>query len=169
MKRERGITLIEVMITIALVAILLVLGLPAFGTMITNMRVRATAEDLLASVQLARTEAMKIGQPVSLRIDGNTDAWTILKTIDSQTIHSRTSSVSAVVVQGDNGDTLTFDNLGLRTQPGGADLRLNVSSSTGTCQSAGSVRCLAVLVRPGGMIRLCDPERPLGDPQSCTL
>ena len=32
---------------------------------------------------------------------------------------------------------------------------------------AGPMRCLRVVVRMGGSVRMCDPARPAGDPQAC--
>jgi len=54
-----GFTLIEVMITIAVVAIVLTLGLPSYRTWIQNTQIRTAAESALAGLQLARAEALK--------------------------------------------------------------------------------------------------------------
>ena len=62
----RGFTLMELLIVIAIAAMILALGAPQFGEFQRNNRLTATANDLLASIQLARTEAIKRQRPVAL-------------------------------------------------------------------------------------------------------
>lgn len=57
--RLRGFTLIELMVTIALVAIVLALGLPNFQQAIRSNRVATSANEMLAALSLARSEAMR--------------------------------------------------------------------------------------------------------------
>lgn len=57
--RQRGFSLIELMVTIAVLAILVAIGLPSFqGTMRSNQVATGTNE-LLASMSLARSEAIR--------------------------------------------------------------------------------------------------------------
>ena len=64
----RGFTLIELMIGVAILAILLALGLPAFTQMLQNSRLRATAEAFTAGLQRARAEAVKLNAQMELII-----------------------------------------------------------------------------------------------------
>ena len=57
--RQSGFTLIELMVTIAIVAILAALALPSFQQSIRSNRVTTTANEVMASLSLARTEAVK--------------------------------------------------------------------------------------------------------------
>ncbi|MBK8535774.1 MAG: GspH/FimT family pseudopilin [Candidatus Competibacteraceae bacterium] len=66
MNRQRGFTLIELIITVAIAAILLAIGVPSFQEMMRNNRVAAHTNDLLSSLNLARSEAIKRGVRVSL-------------------------------------------------------------------------------------------------------
>ncbi len=54
----RGMTLIEVLVGLTLLAIILVLGAPSFSTWLTNSRLRTTTESVLAGLQLAKAEAV---------------------------------------------------------------------------------------------------------------
>src|SRR5687768_5278862 len=55
----QGFTLIELMITIGVLAVLVMLAIPSFTTVINNNRLAANANELIASLQLARTEAVR--------------------------------------------------------------------------------------------------------------
>ena len=66
MNRQRGFTLIELMITLAIVAIVLTIGVPSFQGMMRDNRVAAHTNDFLGSLNLARSEAIKRGQRVAL-------------------------------------------------------------------------------------------------------
>ena len=55
----RGFTLIELMVTLAVAAILLTIGIPSFQQFIANNRASAGANELLAALQLARSEAVR--------------------------------------------------------------------------------------------------------------
>jgi type IV fimbrial biogenesis protein FimT len=64
--QQRGFTLLEMMIAISLLAALLAFGLPNFRDFIRNARMAAAANDLLADMNLARSEAIKRRVPVTL-------------------------------------------------------------------------------------------------------
>ena len=64
MDKEPGFTLVELLIAIVVVTILLAAGAPAFKDFIKNNRVTAQANDLISSIQLARSEALKRGTNV---------------------------------------------------------------------------------------------------------
>lgn len=62
----RGFTLIELMVTIAILVILLGVGVPSFQAMVQNSRATALANDLVSALNLARSEAVRRGESVSL-------------------------------------------------------------------------------------------------------
>jgi type IV fimbrial biogenesis protein FimT len=59
MERENGFTLIELLITIVVISVLLAAGVPAFQDFIKNNRLTAQTNELVAAIQLARSEAVK--------------------------------------------------------------------------------------------------------------
>ena len=63
---EYGFTLLELMVTVSIVAILGALAAPSFQTMIQANRTRTVANELMATLNLARSEAARRGQPVSV-------------------------------------------------------------------------------------------------------
>mgnify|MGYP001557011805 CR=1 FL=1 len=58
---SKGFTLIELMVTVTLVAVALALGVPSFTTFQRNAELTAAANSLVAAVSAARGEAMKRG------------------------------------------------------------------------------------------------------------
>ena len=66
MKRFLGFTLIELMITLALAAIILSLGIPSFRNVIQNNRAATQSNELVAALGLARSEAVRRGANVRL-------------------------------------------------------------------------------------------------------
>jgi type IV fimbrial biogenesis protein FimT len=64
--RSQGFTLIELMIVVAIVAILLSIVVPGFRTMFANNNAATLSEDFASAISYARVEAVKRGKAVSL-------------------------------------------------------------------------------------------------------
>lgn len=64
--RPYGFSLIELMVTIAIVAILIALAAPSFTALINRNRLSGQANELVASLQLARMEAVRRNARVSM-------------------------------------------------------------------------------------------------------
>jgi type IV fimbrial biogenesis protein FimT len=63
---QRGFTLVELMITIALVAILIGLATPSFSSVINSNRLTSQANAFMTDLQLARSEAVRRNRTVRL-------------------------------------------------------------------------------------------------------
>lgn len=57
--KQRGITMMEIMVTLAIIAILLAIGVPNLSVWLQNTQVNATAESVMSGLQLARAEAVR--------------------------------------------------------------------------------------------------------------
>lgn len=64
MRRQQGLTLIELLTTMSIVAILAVVAIPSFKTMTGQNRMVQSLNDLVADLQYARSEAIKRGRNV---------------------------------------------------------------------------------------------------------
>lgn len=183
---DRGFTLIELMVTLALLAFLLLLGLPAFTAMVKNTQVRTVADALQNGLRIARAEALRTNQQTVFALtsvapglnvaeDPNGTNWWV------QTIpHANGGSASAV--QNGSGSltdvasgvsimggpaVLCFNSNGRLTDLGGASPGMaggtNCSVATNPVrytisQSRADLK-LQVLVSVGGQVRLCDLRR----------
>jgi type IV fimbrial biogenesis protein FimT len=71
MKKQLGFTLIEVLITLSISAILLAYAVPSFRGMIENNRIASMSNDFTSYIQLARSESLRRGLPVSICSSNN--------------------------------------------------------------------------------------------------
>ena len=78
--QARGFTLVEVMIVLAVTAMIAAVAIPSFQSVITTNTLATQANDLVAALNYARSEAVKRRQSVALSANnGNNweDGWTI--------------------------------------------------------------------------------------------
>lgn len=71
MNRENGFTLVELMITLAIAALLLTVAVPSFNTTIKDNRLVTRANALVSAVGLARSEAVSFGRPASVCVSSD--------------------------------------------------------------------------------------------------
>ena len=66
MKRQKGFTLVELLITIVVISILLATAVPSFMQAIKNNRVTGQANSFVVNTQMARNEAVKRGASTTI-------------------------------------------------------------------------------------------------------
>jgi len=63
--KQRGYTLIELMLTLTVLSVLLGLAIPSFRDMVRNNRITAQTNEFVGSLNFARSEALKRSNPVT--------------------------------------------------------------------------------------------------------
>jgi type IV fimbrial biogenesis protein FimT len=71
--KSLGVTLIELIVTISIAAILMGIAIPSFSSIINSTRLTTYANALVTSLNLARSEAVKRGVQISVKREGSTD------------------------------------------------------------------------------------------------
>lgn len=70
-----GVTLVELMVTVGVLAILLVLSVPSFVDYFDRTAVRGAADGVITLISDARAEAVKNDLDVNIAMAGNSGAW----------------------------------------------------------------------------------------------
>lgn len=73
-RKTSGFTILELMITLTVASVIMALAVPSFRDFIKNSRMSGASNDLLTSLQLARTEAIKRRHSVALCASANPNA-----------------------------------------------------------------------------------------------
>ncbi|MDP2963026.1 MAG: GspH/FimT family pseudopilin [Sulfurimicrobium sp.] len=174
-QKEKGFTLIELMITIAILGLTLALAMPAYTVWIQNTRIRSAAESFVNGLQLARNEGVRRNSNVEFVV-GTGSAWTVKCTAvtpgcpDTNAIQSRAigeGSSSSVTVTPNNGGTIRFDSFGRMIFPvpgAGSTVRFDIDN---TLLTAADSRDLRITIDTGGNIRMCDPNVVAPDTRHC--
>jgi type IV fimbrial biogenesis protein FimT len=168
-----GFSLVELMIGVAVLAIIMSIAFPSFNAMLKNSQIRNATESIQNGIQMARAEAVKRNTPVQFDLRGTNSAWTICVrpspaascpvTDNATTIQSRAvdeGSSSNVTVTTTDAAPFVFNSFGAMVSPvpvssGLVGVTVDLNTST---LSAAESRELRVNIGAGGNIRMCDPN-----------
>lgn len=179
---QRGFTILELMVVVAVGAVLLSIAVPSMTQVIRNNSVGAAAEVIQNALRQAEGEAIRRngevdfiltdGTPsastvnsLTAKVDG--DNWAI-RMADSTAANRYVNGISTsqmssdVVYQGPAG--VRFNGSGrvldLSSAPVGSKQIFRISRTSATV-------AYCVFVTPGGAVKMCDPSKASGDPRAC--
>ncbi len=75
-RKQHGFTLVELMITLVIAVILTTIAIPSFNNMIQRNRIATKTNALVSFLAIARSEAVKLGKPVTVCASSNGTACT---------------------------------------------------------------------------------------------
>lgn len=183
MNSDRGFTLTELAMAMAIIAITLSYAAPYARTWIANTKIRSAADSLQNGLRFAQLEAVKRNQSVefvlttstpiasnvgTLIVSNNGVNWVIR--VDT----SANSTPSYTFIRGQSGSEAAN---GIAVTAGQSPIVFSalgrVVSATGQVQidfddaNLTDDRPLRVIVSPAGRIKMCDPSKPAGNAQAC--
>lgn len=192
-----GFSIIELMVSITLMAILVMVAAPSLSAYTENSKLRGITESFMAAVQNARAEAIRRNQVVELVLTtdsptaANVATTNLSATAGNWLVRARTNDVTPFTYEFVEGKSRAEGSgqegaatVQLTAAAGGtavsqvsfegvgrtnlgAPLLVNFTSSTAACAPTGPVRCLRVRVSPSGQARSCDPLAAAGDTRVC--
>lgn len=150
----RGLTLVELVVTLAIVAILAGLAAPGFKTYFANQRLKAAAGELATDLQFARLESVQRNAAVTIAFAST-----------GYTISAGGNPVKAVtlsggsVVSGGASMSAVFDPVrATATLTNGPDV---------TLVNSGTVNTLRVTLNTMGRVILCSPGGTMKGYDAC--
>jgi type IV fimbrial biogenesis protein FimT len=183
----RGMTLVELMVTLAVAAILMFAVAPDIGEWMRSLQVRNTAEQLQAGLQRARNEAIKRNTPVrfslvrlanpatmdnSCALSAAAGSWVVSlldpsgkcgatdPTADPMMIdqHAAADGGRDAVVAAWQDAAATIAADSITFDGFGRASGAGIARIDVTHATAPSVRALRIVVASGGSVRMCDPS-----------
>lgn len=160
----RGFSLIELMVTVAVLAVGLALAAPTLSTQIANYRLRSAAEGVLNGLNYARAEAVRRNSNVSFTLDAGGAGWTVAQLNPATTLQTRASGEAPGVTAASTTASLsvTFTPTGLVDTSGTRLSQIDLSTAVAGAETR------RIDIFGGGLIRVCNPSvTAVGDPRRC--
>jgi type IV fimbrial biogenesis protein FimT len=188
-----GFTLVELMVTITVLAILLALAAPSFSVWLKNSEVRASSDALQNGLRTAQAEALRRSRQTVFSLTNDSAPQSSLTatatgkywSINTVKIFGEATDIAAFVESGVIGTSgsavqiagpasICFSSLGrlvVNSSPGvaGSDCTAANIPAIYNVSTTGSDRNLRVVASVGGQVRMCDPSKTLSatTPDGC--
>lgn len=183
---QRGLTLVELMVTISILTVLFLLALPDFRAWIENTRVRSVAEALQNGVRQAQAEAVRRNRTVvffltnaepgaaaAAQVNGVNWGMRALPLLPADPVEFIRGGVFADLAPGvavatdTNAAAICFNTAGQQVAVPAEGCVPAVT--TFQVSKANADRSLNIVVALGGRVRMCDPAKTLSatNPDGC--
>lgn len=146
---DRGLTLIELMVSLAIAAILTMAAAPSFKDYLANSRLRENGNVIYMQMLFAQSEAIKRNTTVRVTVDNGEVAVTDRNDPDNPVVLKSTNLTHGVAAED---ATLDFSGEGRPVDFATASIDLSPPSGL-SCST--EIRCPGLRVDGGGAIRLC--------------
>ncbi|MDR3476516.1 MAG: GspH/FimT family protein [Gammaproteobacteria bacterium] len=156
-KSHLGITTLELLIVVIIITILTIIAVPSFNTFLQNHRLMMTADNLFASMQYARSEAIKQNTTVFVSFQTG-DSWCYGLNTSSSCNCTVPSACNLGTTQAAQAQQISFSTTGLTGngfQIEGSRGAANVSGAKVTMTLYGQSTSISLLINQLGNYQLC--------------
>ena len=189
-KQHWGFTLVELMVTITIAAILLTIGVPSLTSFFDRQKVIAAAEEAYSAMQLAKGEALSRSQNIYINVEDGINTWSYgFSTSDECDSDEETISDSEAcyLLIGSDKDLMHWDNknhsgIRLTTYLGSSvaegttkfeytrgmhEKKTDQTAIERTFAFSYKTLKLAVVINKVGRVRICSPDGSIGGYETC--
>jgi type IV fimbrial biogenesis protein FimT len=131
-RRTRGFTTVELMVALAIFALIAAIAAPSFRVFVANQRLRSASFELVSDLVSARSEALKRNTPVAVvpDDDGWASGWTVEVVESGEQIRTRGAVGSGLELDTDAPE-IVFDRSGRVEEAGVVSFDLAAAEITG--------------------------------------
>jgi type IV fimbrial biogenesis protein FimT len=172
-RRQQGVTLIEMMVTVALFVILALMAMPTWTTWLANQQIRGASEQLLDGIRVAQTEAVKRNQAVRFALDPAT-GWQAQLVADDSVLREglfKEGRGNVTITSTPDTTSVVFDGIGRILDKDLAPLAERITFDVTSSQVSTGTRPMRLVIDTaaagGTAIRTCDPKLTAPDPRAC--
>ena len=139
--KARGFSLIELMIVLAIMAVLLTIAAPSFSRFIAGQRIKTASFELQTALMLARSEAIKRGPAATVTVAAKSSNWANGWTVTSGATLAESGPFERITITETGNSRTTVNYFGdgrvvlLSTQPTPPEFAFSISSDSGVTPS----------------------------------
>jgi len=123
-KNEKGFSILELVVTIAVIGVMASIAIPSFSSWIPNYRLRNAAMDLHSNLQLAKMQAIRDNSTCSIEFDEEAQSYQLRDNADTEIKTVNLASYGSDITFGHGpaptgedieyeGSRVTFDSQGM--------------------------------------------------------
>lgn len=169
--RQKGLSIVEIAVTIAILGIVMAAGGPAFSSFMANSQVRSAAESIQTGLQLARAEAIRRNTNIVFDLNPTPDMlWRVCCDTAGRPVETRSRSEAngvALAVTPALPTSFTFNGLGRVANwnlTWGSVFPILVDRP-----ATSDTRSMQVELNVAGSVRVCHPEDLGGGRIGCKM
>jgi type IV fimbrial biogenesis protein FimT len=182
--RNAGFTLVELMVGLAIAALLLVLALPNYSVWIADAQIRNAAESIASGLRYAQSQAVARNATIEFVVDptAGIGGWRVQLAAApvppiQTAVFAEGADRTAITTVPAAARTVTFTSLGVISATNADGSVPLTQVQVDTAMGVAGARNLNVLVGGGASgvpgqaartgIKICDPKWPSTDPKGC--